>query len=65
MSTYWGLRCKTCDECSEQDINHGEEILRGLAKATPHIKAALDADKSGYLEFSIMGYEYSSMPSFA
>lgn len=65
MSTYWGLHCKTCNVLSGHDLNHGEEIIRGLVRATPHIKAALDADKSGYLEFSIMGHGYSDIMQFA
>ena len=65
MSEYWGLHCKTCDKSTDHDFNHGEEILRSLVKATPHIKAALDADKSGYLEFSIMGHHGSDITIFA
>jgi hypothetical protein len=65
MSEYWGLHCKTCDESTNHVFNHGEEILRSLVRATPHIKAALDADKSGYLEFSIMGHHGSDITIFA
>lgn len=65
MSEYWGLHCKTCDESTDHDFNHGEEILRGLVKATPYIKAALDADRSNYLEFSLLGHSYSNVMQFA
>ena len=65
MSEYWGLHCKTCGISTDHDINHGEEKLRGLVRATQHIKAALDADKSGYLEFRVMGYDWSNITDFA
>ena len=65
MSEEWGLHCKTCNKSTEDGINHGEEILRGLVRATPHIKAALDADKSGYLEFGIMAYNRTDITQFA
>lgn len=65
MSEYWGLHCKTCDMSTDHDFNHGEEILRGLVRATPYVKEALDADKSGYLEFSIMGHHWSNVIRFA
>lgn len=56
MSIYWGLHCKTCNICSDATLNHGEHILRGIVKAAPYIHAALEADDSGYLEISVMGY---------
>ena len=65
MSEYWGLHCKTCDKSTDHDINHGEEILRGLVKAMPHIRAAKAVDNSSYLEFSIMGHRGSDIIGFA
>jgi len=56
MSTYWSLHCKTCSALSESDFNHGEHIIRGIVKAYPHIKAALEADDSHYLEVSVLGH---------
>jgi hypothetical protein len=49
------MHCKKCDEYSESDFNHGESILRGIAKAAPHCRAAQEADSSGYLEISVLG----------
>lgn len=54
MSTNWGYQCRTCDVRSGSIYNHGQDVLRGLAKAAPHIKAALEADESGYLEISAL-----------
>lgn len=59
MSEYWGLRCKQCGIESEHDFNHGERVMQGLISAWPHIKAAKAADKSGYLEFHLMGHDGS------
>lgn len=56
MSNYWSMHCKTCNKYSESDFNHGEAILRGIAKASQHCQAALEADDSGYLEISVMGH---------
>lgn len=58
MSREWGLHCKTCDVSSVCEINHGEHILRSLVKAYPHIKAAQEADDSGYLVVSIMAHDW-------
>jgi hypothetical protein len=54
VSKSWGYQCRTCDERSGSIYNHGQNILRGLAKAAPHIKAAFEADDSGYLEISAL-----------
>ncbi len=56
MSNYWSMHCKTCNVESDTNINHGDHILRGMAKAYPHLKAAQQADESGYLEFHVMSY---------
>ena len=56
MSIEWYLYCKTCNNVMDDSINHGANILRSMVKAAPHIKAALDADTSGYLEVGIMAY---------
>lgn len=58
MSKEWGLHCKGCDRYSVCEINHGEHILRSMVKVYPHIKAAQQADDSGYLEVSIMGHQH-------
>jgi len=65
MSEYWGLYCKTCDKSTDHEFNHGEEILRSLVKATPHLKAAFDIDTSGYFEFHLMGHNWSDVTGFA
>lgn len=54
MSTNWGYQCRTCDTRSGSIFNHGQDILRSLAKTALHIKAALNVDASGYLEISIL-----------
>jgi hypothetical protein len=56
MSNYWRMHCKSRGHYSESDFNHGEEILRSMVKVFPHIKAAQDADESGYLEFNVMAH---------
>jgi hypothetical protein len=56
MSRDWNMHCKTCNATSETDFGHGEHILRGIAKAFPHIQAAQKADDSGYLEVSVLGH---------
>lgn len=55
MSREWWYHCKT-DNChSETEINHGEEILRSVFRAAPHINAAFEADTYGCLEINIVG----------
>lgn len=65
MGTEWGLRCKTCDALSPDEFLRGEHMLRSMVKAYPHIKAVKEADKSSYLEISIMGYGWCSDAFFS
>jgi hypothetical protein len=37
MSCYWGYRCRTCDEVSDHEANHGEEMLNELWLLRDHI----------------------------
>jgi len=54
VSTYWGLRCIDCDECSPHWFTHGSHILKDVVGLWPHIKAVVNAP-SGYLEIHFLG----------
>lgn len=58
MSREWGYRCASCDAESVCEINHGESVLRALVKVYPHIKAIQETDKSGFIQISILGYNW-------
>lgn len=71
MSTYWGFHCKTCPQTemeheddfrsaySEHWMNHGEHVLRAIARLTPHFVAIQEGDDTGYIEMSVMAYGYA------
>ena len=41
MSTYWGYRCETCGENSDEWFNHGDADLAEMARQWPSVKSAL------------------------
>ncbi len=58
MSTYWGYRCTKDGATSDEWFNHGEHILRSLAKSWPLIKQLKEQDKTGYIDVSVMAHDY-------
>lgn len=54
MSTYWQLKCITCNKTNEQEINHGEARILELLEKKAIIKSFYDAEFT-YLSFS---YDY-------
>lgn len=55
MSNYWNLHCKTCGAYSETDINHGENILRDVARLAHECRAIVEAN-SEWLSVNVEGY---------
>ncbi len=60
MSKDWGYRCCQDGEVSETWFNHGEHILRSIARCWPHIRQVLETDDTGYIEIDIMAHSYES-----
>lgn len=56
MSCSWGFYCKTCGSKSGHGLNHGDGVLDEIARVVPLIKQLCEADTSGYLEISILGW---------
>lgn len=59
MSNYWGYECITCNDRTEDDLNHGGDILRDFAtKAYPHLRAAMRdcGAAKGWIEIGFMGH---------
>lgn len=61
MSNYCSYHCKTCGAFTVSDINHGDHILRDVAKAAPYIKAALEAERE-YLDINISAHSGDFIP---
>lgn len=55
MSTYWGLRCLTCQKETGTALNHGEQILKDLVSMIPEIVTIRRKDTQGYVEISLLG----------
>lgn len=63
MSTYWGYLCRDDGDASPCWLNRGQDVLRGIAAAWPHIKALREADTAGYIDVSVMGGRGWAEPS--
>jgi hypothetical protein len=54
MSMYWGYYCEACDVESEHWYNHGEDKLREVYAAWPHVRAIREL-AGGNIDVSVLG----------
>lgn len=52
MSTYWGLKCRDCNEQTDMFINHGDDYIISAIKVYPYYLACKEV------------VFYSSLPSW-